>query len=285
MTPPLFPTFPGRTGVIPGIAWYGLAGLGEPPAAYLPKLRPAGFALVESALFRDAEHRAALRGEGLLLGAAVTGLAHRDEVLPAVAAAAQAGAAYVRMKILTAWHTPGEVAAVLDEIARATETIGIPVHIETHRETASQDLHRWAALVAPRPWLRLTLDVSHYRITGDWPREASHPAQAAAHDLVLARTSGLHLRICDGEHIQVAPRRAGPWLAWHRALWLDAIARWRAQAPAAAGFPAIVELLAPPFAPTAPDGRELGDRWSEAQELLTAVFSADDPARPTGSPA
>lgn len=267
-----FPVLPGHPGVVPGIAWFGLAGLPEPAAAYLPRLRAAGFLLVESAAFRDTEHLKVVRDCGLLLGAAVTGISQREEILPAVEAAALAGASYVRMKLLSAWHQRDQVAAALQEVGRAIDTTGLPVHVETHRDTASQDLFRWSALLADFPSLRLTLDVSHYRITGDWPQQPRHPAHAAAQELVLARTSGLHLRICDGEHIQVAPDRAGRLLDWHRDLWHGAVTRWRAVAPPDASFPAVVELLAPPFAPTDAAGHEVGDRWAEAIALKEAVF-------------
>ena len=273
MPVPAWPSAPGLSGAVPGMAWFSLHGLPEPPLAYLPRLRPAGFLVLETAEFTNPDHVVAVRDAGLRLGAAVTGIADPAVILPTAQAAASAGADYIRMKVLSAWSSESTVAIALDAVERAIAATGIPIHVETHRSTASQDLFRWSSHLRQRPSLRLTLDVSHYRITGDWPMPASEPDHAAAQRLVLERTSGLHLRISDGERIQVPMRQAGGLIPAHRALWQDAFARWREQAPGNAYFPMITELLRPPFAPVDDAGAEIGDRWAESLALRDAVLA------------
>lgn len=258
---------PAGDGPVFGYAWFALQGLSEPAEALLPRLRPAGFGLVETPGFADRDHRARLADAGLRIGAALTAIADPDQARGGLEAAAAAGAAYVRCKVLGPHHGPGEVAACLDALAEAGDRLDLPVFLETHRDTATQDLAATAALLAERPGLRLTFDVSHWRVGGDWPAGPRTAREAAMRALVLARVASLHLRVSDGERIQV-PLTApyAPAVDAACATWSAAIADWRARSPGAA-MPLILELLPPPYAAVGADGRETTDRWRESLAL------------------
>ena len=258
---------PAGDGIVFGYAWYALQGLATPAHALLPRLRAVGFPLVETALYADREHRLRLQDAGLDLGAALTGVASPEQARRELDAAAAAGARYARCKLLSPHHEPHEVDACLAALAEAGERLDLPILVETHRDTATQDLAATAALLAAHPSLRLTLDVSHWRIGGDWPPAPRTAREAGLRALVLARVGSLHLRVSDGERIQVpltAPHAEAIDAAC--ATWREAIATWASRSPGAA-MPIIVELLPPPYAQVDACGRETSDRWAESLAL------------------
>ena len=263
---------PAGEGIALGYAWYALQGFAEPAEALLPRLRGAGFTLVETPRFAESEHRARLADAGLGLGAALTAIGSVDEARRGFDAAAAAGAAWVRCKLLSPHHPAAAVAAVLDAIEAKRDELALPTFIETHRDTATQDLAATADLLAVRPHLRLTLDVSHWRLGGDWPATPRTPREAERRALVLERVASLHLRVSDGERVQVpltSPYAAAITAAC--ATWAEAIAGWRARAPQGALLPVIAELLPPPYAEVDHAGRETTDRWQESIELARRI--------------
>lgn len=258
-----------------GYAWLALRSLGGAPEDWLPRLAPAGFTVLETSSFADPEHTARARDAGLTLGAAMVYLGSVDEARRAWDAAVAAGAAYARFKLLTPHHPRAEVDACLTAIEALQRGSGLPGFLETHRDTAFQDLPAIADILAEHPWLRCTLDVSHLRVAGDWPPAPRTPLEGRRRSLLLDRVCALHLRVSDGERIQAPLWPANePEIAAAVATWADAARRWSARRETLPWFPAIAELLPPRYAEHDREGRELTDRWADSRRLRDLLAAA-----------
>lgn len=125
--------------------------IAEPANSYLPRLKDEGFHLVETPAFEDADHVKMLAGHGLLVGAAVTGLPSESKIAAKWDAAKAAGVQYIRFKFSSAYAHAADASTFLGAIQAKTEELEIPALLETHRNTATQDLFRTASLLRDHP--------------------------------------------------------------------------------------------------------------------------------------
>ncbi|HEY8545296.1 MAG TPA: hypothetical protein VIL36_09625 [Acidimicrobiales bacterium] len=195
---------------------------------------------------------------------------------------------------------------LLDEVVAAADRHGIPLYVETHRGTLTQDTWRTVRLVEAHPELRFNGDFSHWytglELTyGDFDERLRFLAP------VLERTRFLHGRIGDPGCIQVdvgdGDPEAHPSVADFEALWTAAFRGFLATAGPGEHVVFAPELLPPQvhYARTVPtpEGRaEESDRWEQALVLtriarrcwdraraeveVDPVGPDDDPGRPDG---
>ena len=143
----------------------------------------------------------------------------------------------------------------------------IPIFIETHRGTITQDLIRTAQYVDAIDDMRLTIDFSHYVLAGEM-RTVSAEAEALLQQL-LTRTSSIHARVSNGEQIQVDIGSSGnhPMAEQYKHWWKCGMRQW-IQSSEAAIFPFVCELGPAPYAMIAnencADSPELSDRWLQS---------------------
>lgn len=162
--------------------------------------------------------------------------------------------------------------AFVDTLLPLVEAAPLPVVFETHRGRLTNDLLFTQRLVEARPALRLTGDFSHYAVAG----EIELPLRAepsAAIETLLRQCDNFHGRVASTHQVQVAfqaPQHR-TWLDQHLAWWRRGFERWLATAGEADTLAFMCELGPPPYAITAPDGRELSDRWQEAQLMRDHV--------------
>ncbi|WP_426452967.1 sugar phosphate isomerase/epimerase family protein [Paenibacillus sp. S-38] len=184
------------------------------------------------------------------------------------AAAYEGVIGHVNVQVMTPFVTGVPAVELLGGLQALEEIYGIPVCIETHRGTITQDLLRTVDYVRALEKLRLTIDFSHYVTAGEM--RTVPPEAESLLGTLLTRTSAIHGRISNGEQIQIDPGDHGE----HEAVehfarwWKRGMEHWRQAAGRGAILPFVCELGPPPYAITRDEaaGRteELGDRWSQS---------------------
>jgi len=170
---------------------------------------------------------------------------------------------------------------LVDEVLTAGAAAGIPLYVETHRATLTQDAWRTVRLVDRFPELRFNGDFSHW-YTGLDLSFGDFEAKLEFLAPVLDRVRYLHGRIGTPGCIQVDVGDGSgddePSVTHFRTLWTRAMSGFIATAHDDPVVPPGLELgfapeLLPPEAGYArlvpgPDGlREEGDRWTQALVL------------------
>ncbi|MGO4273082.1 sugar phosphate isomerase/epimerase family protein [Paenibacillus sp. TAF58] len=179
---------------------------------------------------------------------------------------------FINAQVMTPFLTGKAAESLLSEIHALSIEAGIPVYIETHRGTITQDLIRAVRYVEHIENLRLTADLSHYVVAGEL-HTISEEAESLLQKL-LARTSSIHGRVSNGEQIQVAigPEGDHPMMEHFVRWWRNGMKNWLQSAGEQDVFPFVCELGPPPYAITEDEyssrQKEISDRWS--QSLLLA---------------
>lgn len=181
---------------------------------------------------------------------------------------------FINAQVMQPFLTGGQALELLAGIDRLSRESGIPVYVETHRGTITQDLIRTVEYAEALPSLRLTIDYSHYVVAGEL-REVSAEAEERLQKL-LPLTASIHTRVSNGEQVQIDPWAADgsphPMLAHFERWWSAGMGHWLA-GPRRDGdtFPVVVELGPPHYAITTADGAEISDRWRQSLELQRLV--------------
>lgn len=229
------------------------------------KIKEAGFEGVEAWLGPDDEAEvAALAHEHEL----TLSLGHRPYVLQdtqkVVEQALRLGARYVVAQVSHAYASLEEVAALVREGRALANASGIPYFVETHRNTFTETVPQTLALIAAVPELRITADLSHLVVVGEFYGGDAERAHARMQP-ILERVSHIHGRVSNGEQVQVdCGDGSTPWARFFVQLWTIAMRHWLDNAGPGDVLPFSAELGPPRYAITLPDGREFSDRWEQA---------------------
>ncbi len=169
-------------------------------------------------------------------------------------------------------YTPEEGAeAVRGWLALGAEA-GMPVYLETHRLTLTNDLLYTLQLMDLVPEMELVADVSHFVVE----REMPHPVNGIwgeMMDRVLRRSVSFQGRVAGREQVQLQigfPQHQD-WVETFFGWWEQGFRYWRARKGDGAVLNFLCELGPPPYAITGADGYELSDRWEEALEIKARV--------------
>ena len=173
-----------------------------------------------------------------------------------------------------AWgiESDAEVDALVREIIAVSRDTGVPLFIETHRATITQDLWRTVRLVERHPGVRFNGDFSHWYTGlempyGDFLAKLEFAAPA------LERVRFMHGRLGNSSHMQMPlDHPSMPAAIEHfREMWTRALLGFLRSAAPGDVFCFAPELLAGRYAPTVrqADGgySEQSDRWLDALEL------------------
>jgi len=192
----------------------------------------------------------------------------------------------------TGMEDDDEADRLIEEVLDASVTAGIPLYVETHRATVTQDIWRTLRLVERFPEIRFNGDFSHWYTGHDLPY-GDFDAKVEMLEPILRRVRYLHGRIGTGGAIQVdvgeGRVQEHPSIGHFRTLWTAAFAGFidghvddpvRLAEPAMGFAPELLPAefgyaLRVPRAGGAPD--ELGDRWDQALVLTgiaTECFAA-----------
>ena len=102
----------------------------------------------------------------------------------------------------TGMESDDDANRLIEEVLDVSERTGLPLYIETHRATLTQDIWRTVALVERYPELRFNGDFSHW-YTGLEMTYGDFEAKLAFLRPVFERTTFMHGRIGDSGCIQI----------------------------------------------------------------------------------
>lgn len=196
---------------------------------------------------------------------------------------------FVNVQVMRPFLVGEQAVQLLADMTELSRSAGIPVYIETHRGTITQDLLRTVEYAERLPELDLTIDFSHYIVAGEM-RTVSDEAEDLLQKL-LSRTKSIHARVSNGEQIQIdIPMLASegkeiagvrefeePMLKHFQRWWLGGMRSWRQAAKDDEVLPFICELGPPPYAITV-RGKdsveyEVSDRWTQALQFARVARS------------
>lgn len=237
------------------------------------RIREAGFSGAlhwvadEHTDFEMVEH---LRRAGLLVGVGFP--AYEGQSISSMAERAQAlGVSFLNAQVHDAFASDAGATARLEALYAECDAIGMPLFIETHRGTVTQDLRRTIEYGRRVPRMRYTLDASHYVVAGEVTEPGLAPRFVEALSEIIRRSSSVHARVSNGEQVQVdVGDGTGTLVTPYRAWWTSAYRHWLAEAAPGEFFPFICELGPAPYAITVPNGvslpagAELSDRFAQA---------------------
>ena len=177
-------------------AWSAGPGADDDP---IEAAAAAGYAGVQVFLPDQAE-----RARGLGLAASAVGPARTAaDVEAMVGMWAGGGAESLTLHLGTGFETRDEGRALVETTLDAQSRHGVPLLLETHRATLTQDPARTLELVGEFPELRFTADLSHW-YTGVEMVYGDFDAKVEALGPVFERCRMIHGRISDPGCIQVA---------------------------------------------------------------------------------
>ena len=160
-----------------------------------------------------------------------------------------------------------EMVPVIETWMSMSDRIGMPVQFETHRNCITNDLYTTLQLLDRLPEMRICADLSHYVVD----REFWFPL--SEHDLglisrILKRSDSFQGRVASRQQIQLQldfPQHR-KWVDLFKGWWREGMADWRMR-NASGDCIFVCELGPPEYAMTGPDGREMSNRWEEAQQI------------------
>ena len=161
-----------------------------------------------------------------------------------------------------------DMVPVIETWITMSDRIGMPIQFETHRNCITNDLYVTLQLLDRIPEMRICADLSHYVVD----REFWFPL--SEHDLnlmtrILQRSDSFQGRVASRQQIQLQldfPQNK-KWVDLFKGWWREGLADWRARNPSGDCI-FVCELGPPEYAMTGPDGREMSNRWEEAQLIM-----------------
>ncbi|OYX46868.1 MAG: xylose isomerase [Sphingomonas sp. 32-66-10] len=240
----------------------------------LQMIKDAGFdgAGVDFADIGYAREVTAVLRENGMMWHAMSNPTSVEAFAPVVANAVELGCDHINLQPNVRPRTLAECVPYIEGWLEMGRAAGVPVHIETHRDRMTTDLHFTLDILDRFPGLRLTADLSHFLVGREfqWPIDATNHAMMHR---ICDNAWGFHGRVASREQVQVQisfPHQKD-WLDTFMGWWEYGFRSWRRRAPKDATLTFLCELGPREYAMTGPDGYELSDRWQESQMLKDMV--------------
>ncbi len=134
-----------------------------------------------------------------------------------------------------------EALQLLEETINYGIAKGVKVFIETHRGTVTQDLLRAVDYVEELEQMRVTIDFSHYFVACEIDVVTDKVEEHFGK--LLERAASIHVRVSNGEQVQLSLSRISDELMNHyTGWWKTAIKNGQKELEANENFPVVVEL-------------------------------------------
>lgn len=148
-----------------------------------------------------------------------------------------------------------------------SETEGMPILFETHRNCITNDLYSTLCLLDAVPEMRMCADLSHYVVGREMTlpipqREMDHMSR------ILARSDSFQGRVAGRQQVQLQlefPQNQ-KWVDLFKGWWHEGFTSWK-QRNDSGTCVFLCELGPPDYAMTDAQGREMSNRWDEALQL------------------
>ena len=160
--------------------------------------------------------------------------------------------------------TPQEAESRVRGWLEMGEKANIPVYLETHRLTLTNDVVFTLDLMDLIPELELVADLSHILVAREFPQPIDSYSDELI-DRILKRSATFQGRIGSREQVQVPlgfPQHSY-WEELFSDWWERGFRYWKSRNDQNATLNFACELGPPPYAITGKDGYELSDRWQE----------------------
>lgn len=171
-----------------------------------------------------------------------------------------------------------EATQLFVEGRKIANAAGLPLFVETHRNTFAETILQTNRLIGAVPDIGITGDFSHFVVGGeivDGPEVVIERLSA-----ILPRVQHLHGRVSNGEAVQVdIGDGTSPLAQFFVEIWASAMKHWLKDAHLGDIFQFTSELGPPNYAITLPDGREFSDRWAQSLVLKGMAETAWQKAR------
>lgn len=144
-------------------------------------------------------------------------------------------------------------------------TVGMPVTIETHRDSITTDLLYTLQLMDAVPEMKLCADLSHFVVGREFKWPITDQVQAQI-EMVLDRSASFQGRVASREQIQlqISFDSHREWYDQFADWWEYGFRAWRQRCSGEATLNFLCELGPREYAMTDADNEELSDRWQEA---------------------
>ncbi len=164
-----------------------------------------------------------------------------------------------------------DMVPVIETWMDMSERIGVPIQFETHRNCITNDLYTTLQLLDRIPQMRICADLSHYVVDREfWFPLSDHDRSLISR--ILQRSDSFQGRVASRQQIQLQldfPQNQ-KWIKLFKKWWREGMADWRTR-NATGDCIFVCELGPPEYAMTGPDGREMSNRWEEAQVIMRWV--------------
>ena len=152
------------------------------------------------------------------------------------------------------------------------EKAGLPIYLETHRLTLTNDIVFTLDLMDLIPEMEMVADLSHILVAREFPEPMDDLSNELIHR-ILKRSASFQGRVGTREQIQV-PLGYPQHQYWENTFyewWEQGFRYWQARNDENATLNFLCELGPPPYAITDKTGYELSDRWEESLQIKQKV--------------
>ena len=254
----------------------------------LTRIKTAGFDAVDTVVPKTAEEEqrwsAAVKKQGLALGVQ-TSINKLEDLDAPLATAKRIKSPYLDVHVGNYYFPEAEATFLLRAMAERCKREGMAMMVQTHRGRVTQDLFRTIAYTRAIPDLRFCLDLSHYFVGGEIGGRLS-PEADALFDELLKRAPMLDGRVSNGEQVQIdmGPTADNGYAKYFAGLWKRAMVHWLKGAKPGDTFIFRVELGPPDYSIRDLNGKEISDRWEQAQAMKAlAARIWNEAVRETGA--
>lgn len=232
----------------------------------LDRIVAAGFRGFDASCASETEAdelAAMLRDRGLAIGFSARA-SDVDDLLAPIELAHRMRADYLSVRVIGSLKASPEIAEILQEMFELVNDAGLPLFIQTHRGSVTQDLRRTVKVVDRFKKVRFTGDFSHYALagemTGSWSEEVWDHFRPIA-----ARCGHWHGGISFGQqaHNDIGDS-AGELAQQFKRLWSMGMAAWLKKSQPGDVLPFTCESGPASCAITDMSGREISDRWEQS---------------------
>lgn len=196
-----------------------------------------------------------------------------EEFTNDIKAAQDGGASHINLQPMPMPRVAAHCVPYLVRCMDMAEAAGYQLFIETHRNRMTTDLHFTMDLLDAIPDMVLCGDLSHFLVGREFAGPPIEEEQNEKMLSVVERCGVFHGRVASREQVQVSisfPHNE-PWLDIYAGWWEHGFKNFKATAAPDATLTFVVELGPMWYAILGPDGKELSDRWAEAQQMMVLV--------------